>query len=140
MAEEAFIILERAGSGYIMKSTKGRGDTVIYILDILQALTSFGDDDVIEIETPFDAEEWSVVATGARIVRTNTSGINEFSPFATLKGYTVNTRSDTFIPIDRDKWIVHVSYTLADHTTDKCEVTVYATRSTQVSRSNITNN
>ena len=138
MAEETFIILERAGSGYIMKSTEGRDDQSVHIIDIRQALTSFGAADTLEIETPFDVKEWSVVVTGARIVRLNTAGGYDASPTAVIRGMNSNVRSTANLGVDR--WLIHLDYTGVNPTLDVCYVTVYAGKTAQISRSNITNN
>ena len=136
MAEETFIILERVGNGYVVKSTEGRNDHAEKYITIRQALDV--DSGTLDIDTFLDAEEWVAMVGGVRIMTPNTLGEYDPSPTAIVRGYGVNARSDTLLGVDRLH--VFIDYTLADATDDVCDIIVYAGKTSQVSRSNITNN
>ena len=137
MTPDTFIILERAGNGYLVKSTEGRDDQPFKVLTIRQALTvSSG---TLDIDTFLDVEEWVAIIGGARIMTPNTAGGYDPSPTAVVRGYGVNARSDTLLGVDR--WHIFIDYTGANPLADDvCDIIVYAGKTPQVSRSNITNN
>ena len=133
---EPFIILERTGNGYLIKSTEGRDDQQFKVLTIRGALAV--DSGTLEINTFLDAEEWVAIMGGARIMTPNTLGVYHGSTTATIRGVFVAVRDDTGSPLDA--WHVFIDYSLADATDDVCDVVVYAGKTPQISRSNITNN
>ena len=105
MTAEEFIILERAGNGYIVKSTEGRGnDELRHVVIEMYVEHLMAPAGTLALDTFFDID-WTCGASGGRVW---TPGSSSGSTTGTIRQMSVE-----FDPIS-GHWILYVDYVDAD--------------------------
>ena len=123
---ETFLILERAGNGYIVKSTEGRGDQEETIALMRVTIPVPGPpDNMLAIDTLIWDSQKDLGVLGARIKTPSVGGPGTIGGHSGSTTATIRQVATEFNP-DTGTWWVFLDYILADPADDMIDIQLVA--------------